>query len=556
MISLDEEECDDNNNEDGDGCSRFCKIETDYQCKNYEFSFSQCTYSKQPRFYLQFKEERDQKQYVSLLFTQQVKNKIQDQYSKYIQMNIIDMDINIYKLNLIIIQEPVDYPTIVEYLIEIQINSTLNDRPYLEVTLDEQLYNSEDATLFNLYDKIQLKQPKYIDDQKQEAAATLNQANKYLMNSIGGIGIFAFFLGNSFIFSSILEVLQQQSYLRFINVQFPFNLFIYFESSNIITIQPILKFFKVDSIATLTFDSTYIESYEKLKYYEINADLLTNIQTQVFLITALIIIYYSCTLIIFLIDSIIIQFLFLIGKLGYKLLFKIRKLCSNYQKEFRKEGVKAFLIANCWDLLFTCFLQLKSSQYNTTIRSIICLILAYLILYGCILILRQFIYKNQLIKYSLFNYWISKMDLFLTLKKLIFIFILVCFQKNEQIQTILLTFVCNLYLSYAIKFKPVKNQQDFCNLIMMEGSTFIFTLTSAMYWSTFKKIMSNDSQIFLGWFHIFMLLIVLLVNLMIQIYAIFHTLINKICANVCKKQNKRLIQANPYPLLSVIKFKP
>ncbi|CAK58908.1 unnamed protein product (macronuclear) [Paramecium tetraurelia] len=554
MVSQ-EEECDDMNKEDGDGCSRFCKIESDYQCRNQKYSFSQCTYSKQPRFYLEFKEERNQKQYVSLLFTQQVKYLNQDLYSKYIQMNLIDFDINIYSLNLIINQEPVEYPTSVGYIAEIQINQALSVRPYLEVILDEQLYNSEDNILFNQYDKIQLKQPRYIDDQKQEAADSLKIANKYLMNSIGGIGILAFFLGNSYIFSSILEVLQQQSYLRFVNVEFPINLFIYFESSNIITIEPILQFFKVDSLMAPIFNSIYIESYEKLKFYEINADLLTNIQTQVFLIIVLIIIHYFCVLLIIFIDANKIQSLLLKSKFVFKLLFKIRRLCWNYQKEFRKNGVKTFLIANCWDLFFTCFLQLKSSQSYTSFRSIICLILAYIIFYGCLLILRLYIQKNELIKENLFRYWISKMDLFFTLKKLIFIFILVCFQKNEQIQTILLTLVCHLYLFYVIKFKPIINQKDYCNLLMIEGSAFIFTLTSAVYWSQLSNLFTYDTQVQVGWAHIVLLLSVLITNLLLQIITLVQELRMYIKKRLWKNDQKHFINPSPYPLTNLMEFK-
>ncbi|CAD8114329.1 unnamed protein product [Paramecium sonneborni] len=555
MISLDEEECDDENNEDGDGCSRLCKIETDYQCKNFEYSFSQCTYSKQPRFYLQFREERDQNQYVTLLFTQQVKNIEKDSYSKYIQMNLVDVDINIYKLNLIIIQDAYDYVTNVEYVVEIQINATLEYRPILEITLDQQLYNSEDAILVNQYDQIQLRQPKYLDDQKLQAAATLTQANEYIMNSMGGIGILAFFLGNSFIFSSILEVLQQQSYLRFINVIFPFNLFIYFESSNIITIKPILQFFRIDSIQTPIYDSIYIKSYEKLEYYEINADLLTNIQTQVFLLLILFIIYFSCISILHLIDTTKIESLVYLGRFGVKLLFQIKKQCLNYKIEFRKVGLKTFLIANCWDILFTCFLQFKSSQQSTNFRSYICLILAYLILYGCLMILAQFVNKKSFIKECFINYWISKMDLFFSLKKLIFIFILVCFQKNQQIQTILLTFVCQIYLSYVIKFKPFKNQQDFFNHIMMEGSAFIFTFSSAIYWSQTSNLISYDKQVLLGWLHIIMLLFVLFVNLLLQVFELVLQIKFLIQKKLKKQNQENLYNSNPYPLTNLMEFK-
>lgn len=39
LVSI-EEECDDMNKEDGDGCSKECKIEVNYVCKNYSYTFS------------------------------------------------------------------------------------------------------------------------------------------------------------------------------------------------------------------------------------------------------------------------------------------------------------------------------------------------------------------------------------------------------------------------------------------------------------------------------------------------------------------------------------
>ncbi|CAD8197977.1 unnamed protein product [Paramecium pentaurelia] len=47
-----DEECDDFNIENGDGCSSQCKIEQNYICKNYQYSFSECSYEKYPSFQL------------------------------------------------------------------------------------------------------------------------------------------------------------------------------------------------------------------------------------------------------------------------------------------------------------------------------------------------------------------------------------------------------------------------------------------------------------------------------------------------------------------------
>ncbi|CAD8095617.1 unnamed protein product [Paramecium sonneborni] len=66
-----EEECDDMNKQDGDGCSQQCTIELNYICKNYLYSYTQCTYEKYPKFQALLKNQDYQNQFVSLYFDQE-----------------------------------------------------------------------------------------------------------------------------------------------------------------------------------------------------------------------------------------------------------------------------------------------------------------------------------------------------------------------------------------------------------------------------------------------------------------------------------------------------
>ena len=90
--------------------------------------------------------------------------------------------------------------------------------------------------------------------------------------------------------------------------------------------------------------------------------------------------------------------------------------------------MKEFLITNSWDLLFMSFLQICSQSIRNA-RTIISFILAYLIIYICVIIMSSyFLRENKATSFS--KYWIKKFELFLISKKLLFIGILVLFQRS------------------------------------------------------------------------------------------------------------------------------
>ncbi|CAD8213792.1 unnamed protein product [Paramecium pentaurelia] len=544
-VVSDDEECDDFNIENGDGCSTQCKIEQNYICKNYQNSYSECSYEKQPAFKLSLTNIYYQYQYVSIYFYQMVKTKSQNVFSKMIRMRLTEPNEIIYDLNLIPIQEPFELVSVVEYLIEIQINTTLSQPPILEVTLEDQLFNNNDAPLVNKINQIKLNIPQQLDDHQKQNAIYLKEVAKYTIISMGGSAVLILILCGSLIIQDTLEILQQQSYLRFINVVFPLNLFIYFESSNLISMQPILDKIKIDKVLTSFMNDQYLQSQGKLLFYELNADILCNIQTQVFLIIVLMMTYYSNYLVIKLIRKLNNQQFFYFGSYIAKFQMKVLKSMQKFKRNFERQAFQDFLITNSWDLLFMSFLQIFSKT-----NRIVSYLIAYLIFYIS-LILSSTIFsriRNQIIR-STKQLWIAKSNQIKLLKKILFISILVMFQQNQKLQIMLLTLICQFYLIYLLIMKPFQNNIDYINTMALEISSFIFCFSSALYWNDLTDILEYSIQIQFAWFQIGMLLSCLFINFVSQLCMICVELKKKVVKNIKKyypQQNQMQVKINPF----------
>ncbi|CAD8117629.1 unnamed protein product [Paramecium primaurelia] len=539
-----DEECDDFNKENGDGCSSQCKIEQNYICKNYQYSFSECSYEKYPSFQLSLISTYHEYQYVSIYFDQIVKTISQTAFSTMIRMRLIGPNEIFYDLHLIPIQEPFELVSAAEYLVKIVINTTLSQPPILEVILEDQLFNYHDAPLANQINQIKLNLPQYLNDEQKQNAIYLQKVAKYTMISMGGSVILILIICGQLLIQEILEILQQQSYLRFINVIFPLNLFVYFESSNLISMQPILDIVKIDQVLTQFMNDQYLESQGKLLYYEVNADILTNIQTQVFLIIVLLITYSSNYLVIKLLRKLNNQQMFYFGPKFAKLIMKTLKSLYKQNKNFESQVLQDFLNTNSWDLLFMSFLQIQSISNN-----IVSKLIAYFILYIILFISSKMFTR---ISYPFIRnqkqLWISKSNQIKLLKKVLFISILVMLQQNQKLQIMLLTLVSSFYLIYLFIIKPFKNTLDFINTMVLEITSFIFCSSSALYWNVFKDKLNYNIQIQFAWFQIGMLLSCLFVNLVLQLCIL--------CVEMKKNIVKRFYEQNPQQNQQPIKTNP
>ncbi|CAD8181855.1 unnamed protein product [Paramecium octaurelia] len=515
-IVTDDEECDDQNQLNGDGCSSQCKIEQNYVCRNLQYSFTECSYEKQPSFKLSLINSYHQYQYVSIYFDQMVKKKSSNLFSTTIQMRLIGPSETSYSLHLIPIQEPFELVSAAEYQIEILINTTLEQPPILEVILGEQLFNYNDASLLNQHKQIQLNIPSYINDQLKQNALQLSSVAKYTIISMGGSAVIILILFGSLLVQEMLEILQQQSYLKFINVVFPLNLFIYFESSNLVSIQPVLDKIKFNNILTQFMNDQYLESQGKLLFYEVNANILSNITTQVFIIIIIIITYYSAYVIIIFIRRLNNQQFFQFGTHFAKFIMIILKSLQNFKRNFQREAFQDFLNTNSWDLLFMSLLQVSSQS-----PSIACYFLAYLIFYVNLFLSSKILFRTSFpIMRSQKQLWISKSNQIKLFKKALFISVLVMFQQNQKLQIMLLSLVCQFYLIYLFIMKPFKSITGYVNTMTLEISSFIFCFSSALYWNDFQYKLNYETQIQFAWFQIGILLLCLFINLISQLCMI------------------------------------
>ena len=82
------------------------------------------------------------------------------------------------------------------------------------------------------------------------------------MYTMVGIAALALMTGSLEMVWNLLDMLQLLSYIKYVNINFPLNLDIYFEIFKLVTISPLLKLLGVDFILSALNDgeSPYIET--------------------------------------------------------------------------------------------------------------------------------------------------------------------------------------------------------------------------------------------------------------------------------------------------------
>ncbi|CAK92192.1 unnamed protein product (macronuclear) [Paramecium tetraurelia] len=155
--------------------------------------------------------------------------------------------------------------TDVSYKIFVYFKSSIFN-PVLKATLrHENIVNVQDNTLLSKEEKLRLSSPNKMSNEHK--ALLLKTA---LLTRIF-IGI-AFLAGNLEILWNLLNMLQQLSQLKFHNLQFPVNLFVYFEIFTISSLAPIIDGLQTDVSFEDLFDFKFpiIQAKWKFEYYEIN----------------------------------------------------------------------------------------------------------------------------------------------------------------------------------------------------------------------------------------------------------------------------------------------
>ncbi|CAD8169663.1 unnamed protein product [Paramecium pentaurelia] len=526
LLSI-QEQCDDGNQIDGDGCSKKCQLETNWICnKNGD-----CAYVEYPIPIIEYYKQENQFQYVKMTFSQLVQQNLNLQYKDTIQLRILDLNQNLF--NIIILEtQPAQFQILqrVEYIFQIEIMSNQQNHPILEVLLTEQLYNENLAPLLYLLDNFQLNQPNHISEEEIITSKTFQNINEYSVNSLFAIqGILFLLLGNFFSFWVILDALQQQSYLKYINVQYPQTLIIYFESSDAVSMQSILN-----KLPRFKYNSTLLKfpfqkSYGKFEYYNINANIMEGLILEVLIFGSLLIGYLSTLFTINILKYLEInlflqqwpKFILFIQKLKRKLHSKL--------KLFDDNSIKRTLLACSWDLIFIAFLELQVQHDFESSRAYIRLTIALVILMIIILVILQQIHGlRSWQKQNFIQFWEQQKEMFNLIKKILSLYIIIYNQQNQILQTLVLTLINTFYLFFIIYCQSKNGFQEYIKNIITEISLIIFTASTSLNWNIVSSYFSYQQRITISWVQMSVLVSVLVIFLFIEIYNLISIIIQTV----------------------------
>ncbi|CAD8089920.1 unnamed protein product [Paramecium primaurelia] len=539
--------CDDGNNVGDDGCSSMCLIEDNWNCKN---QFYQSICFPKTQLLLTYLNHSNSYQYIELSFSNQVKTiqsnvnfidcidiKLSTKKYSFSIKEVVGISQQIFSIPIYQIQINF-YDSIVNPILSISINSKLKDINNFEVS-----NNKKNITLQSVI---------ILSSIQKNVAVKIYNFGFWMMIGLGSGSAFLILFGEILQFSEILDILQFQSYQRFINVKYPENMEIYFQTSELVTVTPVLMNLKFIDFFDKIIGYQFIDSVGKLHEYNINSDLLFNIYgqiTQIFLLIGfeLFLRFYK---------KVFISQVFDVKQIGQKIkIIKQIRILNWFKLKFYMIGMKIFKLksiltyqvftqifyANSLDLSFKTINHLLSNN-DQNIRSTISIFISIIYLFMAILFiiksLRRIHSKHQL--HYLRN---EQHEGLLILKKLLFSLILIGMQTQPAIQCLLLTFINFCYLSFLINMKKYsKNKNDLINNIWVEVPVMIVTFLNIPYISEFRKYLTPNQYINLGFTQMGILIFGLLgplVRCSIQFFIKFKAIKTIFPQNQIKKQPSR-----------------
>ncbi|CAK63414.1 unnamed protein product (macronuclear) [Paramecium tetraurelia] len=520
------EECDDGNLDSGDGCSKTCQVEINWICNQG----TDCTFVKYPQLICEFIQQKNQYQYARIKFSQEVQLLSDINFQNSIELSIIDLNETYYNITIMEVQSA-QYQVIlqVEYIIQVEIFTNQLKYPILTVKLTEQLYNDNLAPLVNMMDYLQLNQPNYLTDEQVQIAQAIQLVSKVSFLSIYALSIILIILGNTLSLWGMLDALQQQSYLKFINVLYPQTLIIYFQSSELISMQSLL-----DSIVNFSQKASllkfpYLESYEKFQFYQVNADITEGFRSEIFLFLTLLFCYMS---------SLLLERVISIVEMSSPLqgFPKVVRFLQRYQRKLNKQIKKidrsfihSTLLACSWDLIFMAMLEISSYHDFSFYRTYVRLAITFIILiFVFALILYQMngvlTWKRQ----NLDQYWFQKQAFFLLIKKILIVSVLVFYQREQILQTLLMTLINGFYLIYVINTKTTEEFEIQMKNIIMEASLTLFTASTIVNWDILQQYFDYNFIIIVSWIQMFLLVSVLISYMLFDLYDFINLIKSKI----------------------------
>ncbi|CAK76180.1 unnamed protein product (macronuclear) [Paramecium tetraurelia] len=506
-IKSEKEECDDKNLISQDGCSDECKIEINWTCSQIDLETSICLLMKPPHFNLLLINQTYESFFIQMQITSQVK--LLDSYSNLtqsLQLSLIDIDPTHYIIYEYVLVEPnVISVQDINYLFQIKFLKQETMEIYFQVSFDTELIDQYGFSVENQYCKLHLRNPIVLSEIERTVSHKMSSLNMYMLIGLGVSSFIILLSGNPVECFEVLDTLQYQSNLKYINSNYPENVMIYFESSEVVTIVPVLEKLQFLDLFNVVIGQEKIQAFEKFLFYDVNAELISNLSgliAQIVIVVLLLIaskIYFwifikKCynQFRIFIYNSNKLQF----TKQIALIIHKLNQLSIRINQLISLNGIVYIIQANSWDLIFKTLLYLYSQKENT-FRNQFQNILACSFLI-CILVLLSSIFSIKDSQMGLKKRKSILHEGLIVAKKFFFLLVLIGFQKSSLTQSVLLSLINTFYITIIILGQIVSENIDLILILMFEVPVILFTLLNIAYEQSYANFLSYESQIVIG----------------------------------------------------------
>ncbi|CAD8105195.1 unnamed protein product [Paramecium sonneborni] len=561
LLASSNEQCDDANQDNGDGCNSQCKIEKDWICVNNFNSFSICSFEIQPDFQIKVLTPHPQDSCnIQITFTQKVKisPNVKNNLNDYILTTLTNSDKLNYQIELIsqnITTQNITTDLILDFKITYLSPIEL---PIFKIEFNDNPIISElNQALIKNHSTIQLQTPIVLGQTEINIAEQTQAFNQGIIIALASLSSVCILTGQSDIFWNLMDQLQYLSYVKYVNIDFSPNLAIYFEVFKLVTISPLMSFLGIDAIFDALDGSNqyFVTTENKFLKDQINAYFLTNFQSFLFCAIATYSSYFGAKFFYKQLQKIgqiqIVWIGFRIGKILISLKNELRIKIS----EFYYNSLLRLLLSNFYDLSFACAIQLAYYPTQMDFTLIINYYLAGIFYVGIVIsILTLFALSSSFSKqsslkkksqYQAFfdginndnNMWIVQYNSLQMIKKLVFISGIVFLQDNGFIQVIAITFLQSFFFIHFILNKPLNNQYEYVKTLTTEFLIIINVCSFLFYQYKNEFGFKPESMIILGWLHIGSFSSILAITFVLDLYQQFRKLA-KIIAQAIKPKKK------------------
>ncbi|CAD8123006.1 unnamed protein product [Paramecium sonneborni] len=512
---------------------------------------NECTFYDAPQLILTYQNITFNKQYISITFNQQVKVYTSLPLSQEFQFEILNISNQDFNYTLHILQDTNQEVHFVEYILELQINRLLDYRPIFKLIVNQIVGNQQDLLLQQNQYFLTLMFPQYLNEQQESYSFISLKANQLIIYILPALSLISLSIGFQYLLLECLFILQYQQYLRYINQNYPYNLLIFFQLSEIISLQPLLEFIHFDDLFEflgLNQEKLFIEG--KFKLYPQNANLLQNFQIQFFqfLIGLLIWIsikYLKKILYYYIFNQRFFNFIHkLYPYINSEFVLKITLKLYNFFLSFINlgkfmslKGVKQILLLNGWDIIFKILIFTKVMDFSD-ILNIIQAIISFVILLCYLIIILTICEKNSQLIPNIIQQLKHINEIAQVIRTILFLFILVYFQDSGMLQIKFICIICLFSIGLLFSHRKIYKKSQFIIQLVVELSVLIFTLTATVYSNDFVYLFEEETKIIFGWCHIFILSVVIIAEFFHQVIQIIGSLYQKFKHTQQKKIEK------------------